>query len=211
MHGIKIFFQKMFLIYLIAMLVSTSQQALAQSKNKGNFFARRVTIAAGADYSLLEIDVPAAAGINFAPRLFLTTTYSDFSFSAEAGLIANYRLDAGASKFSDRIFLQLPALIHVNTGHGASKDFRSAFGGFLGAGWNLQYDGSTTVNGLALDAGIRFWLFGKSFTLRYTHLPENKKLFSSGKIISLQINLGKYLEYVKANNKVSNFMKPYRK
>ena len=212
MPGIKIFFHSGIHFFLAALLTIATQSVFGQAKrDKGKFFERRLTTSTGLDYSLREENIPAAAGINFTPRLFLTTNHSDFSFSVETDIMANYRMDKNEEKFGKKIFLQLPALLHVNIGHGASKDFHSAAGGYLGAGWNVRYDGTTTVNGFVLAAGFRFWLLENSFTLSYTHLPGNEKIFSSGKIISLQINLGKYLANVKANNKVTDFMKPYRK
>lgn len=210
MQGIKIFFRNETLICLFAMLI-TSQDIFGQAtRDKGKFFARRLTVATGFDYSLQEANVSSTAGINIAPRLFLTTAYNDFSISVETNLMANYRMDKNENASGEKIFFQLPALLHVNIGHGASKDFHRPLGYFLGAGWNVQYDGSKFVNGLALDAGFRFWFFGNSFALHFTYLPDNEKIFSSGKIILLQINLGKYLTDVKRNNKVSNFMKPYK-
>ena len=210
MQGIKIFFRNGTLACFLALLVS-SQETFAQAvRDKGNFFARRLTVSTGFDYTFKEENASATAGINIAPRLFLTTVHTDFSFSFETDWMVNCRVSGDDDDFSKKIFFQLPALLHVNIGHGASKDFHSSLGGFLGAGWNVQHNGEAWGNGLVLDAGFRFWLFGNSFALRFTYLPGNEKIFSSGKIISLQIALGKYLADVKRNNKVSNFMKPYR-
>ena len=178
---------------------------------KGNFFNQRLTTAAGFDCSLPEDNILPTVGINFSPQLFLITSYTDFSVSAVIDFMVNYRLDSDTKEFSKKYFLQMPAMIHLNIGHGASKDFRSEGGGFLGAGWNILYSADTSENGFAADGGFRFWLIGKSFTLRFIWLLNDSKIFSSGKIISLQMNFGKYLADVKRNNKVSNFMKPYRK
>ena len=199
-------------IPLFVVIVTCSQNLFCQGNaQKENFFAKRFISSAGINYSLQEENIPATAGVNFSPQLFLTTAYSDFSFSVATDLTVNYRLNNDENDFSKKLFFQFPAMLQFNMGHGASKDFHSALGFFIGAGWNLQYAESRAVNGFAVEAGIRFWLLGKSFSLGVIDCPGNKKIFSSGKIISLQLNLGKYLNDVKANNKVSNFMKPYRK
>ena len=198
------------IVFCMAMLMC--QNIFGQAaKPKAGFFKRRFVCAAGAEYSPGEKIVSSAAGINFSPQLFLTTVYSDFSFSVVLNLSGCYRPENNAEDLAEEIFFQMPAMLQLNMGHGASKDFYDPFGFFLGAGWHVQHDGSSTVNNFASEAGIRFWLLGKSTTLRAMYFPGNEKIFSSGKIISLQMNLGKYLEEVKRNNKVSNFMKPYRK
>ncbi|MBK5284036.1 MAG: hypothetical protein JJE25_01415 [Bacteroidia bacterium] len=203
---------KIKIIILFMTLVASVQSSFCQSNNqKGNFLTRRMITSAGINYSLPEENIYSAAGMNFSPQLFLTTVYSDFSFSVETNFVVNYKMEDDKSEVSEKIFFQLPVMMNVNLGHLASKDFFNAFGFFAGAGWNIQYGESRTVNGFAWGAGFRFWMFEKSFTLRFIHFPGNEKLFSSGKIILIQMNLGKYLNNVKANNKVSNFMKPYNK
>jgi hypothetical protein len=212
MAGTKIFSPLTIGALIVVFLCSYGEASNAQSaRQKGNFFARRLTMSAGVQYSFKQENVSSATGLNISPRVFLTTTYSDFSVSASLDFMGNYRLDNTTEDIAEEIFFQLPTMLHLNIGHGASKDFHSAIGGFLGAGWNVQYDGQNSVNGFAMDAGFRFWLFGNSFTLRFINLTGNEKIFSSGKIILLHVNLGKYLADVKANNKVSNFMKPYSK
>jgi hypothetical protein len=200
------------IVYLTTILVVLSGSVSGQrAAKKGNIFAQRLTVSSGFDYSLEESNVPAAAGINLYPQLFLTSGFTDFSLSVAAGAMVNYYWEKKEVNSGKNLFLMIPATLQLNIGHGSSKDFHSAAGGFTGAGWNMQSDGERTVHGFALDAGFRFWLFGKSFTLGFMYFPEAEKIFSSGKIIFLHINLGKYLEDVKANNKVSNFMKPYSK
>lgn len=177
---------------------------------KPGFASERLTVSAGASYSLEEDDVPASVGIHFSPQLFLTTAYTDFSVSINPSPEVLYSL-SDAGEFTDKLFFQLPVMAHVNFGHLSSKDFYKFFGAFAGGGWNLQFGQSMSTSGFAWDAGIRFWLFGQSFTVMYMKLPGHEKIFSSGDFFSLNINLGKYLSQVKANNKVTDFMKPYQK
>ena len=194
---------------LIAAVLSPGA-ASAQAKQPGGFFAQRFTFSAGTVYSLHENSVPASAGMLAAPRLFITTAYTDFSVSFDPSpqLLHSF---SDSDNISDKIFFQLPLMLRVNLGHLASKDFRSTYGFFAGAGWNLQLGQGKSTNSFCADAGVRFWLFGQSFTAMYQRLFTEEKIFSSPNFFSLQINLGKYLSQVKANNKVSNFMKPYRK
>jgi hypothetical protein len=193
------------------MMLITGQIIFAQrAGEKGNIFRKRLALATGIDYSTEEENAPATAGIIFSPQFFLTTSYSDFSVSVAGDATANYRLDNTQDEFSKKIFFQLPVLVNANFGHGASKDFYNPLGFFIGAGWNVQHSGDKTDNGFAADAGIRLWMFGQSLTLKFIYFPGDEKIFSSGKIISLQFSLGKYLSDVKRNNKVSNFMKPYK-
>ena len=188
------------------------QVALCQpGKQKGNFFQRRFISSAGVNYFPEDTNIPSAAGINFSPQLFLTTSFTDFSVSVKADFMLNYHLLNKENNAGQILFFQLPSMIYVNFGHLASKDFYNALGAFIGAGWNLQYGESRTANGFAVEAGFRFWLLGKSITLSFTDLPGDEKIFSSGKIISLQINLGKYLNDARANKKLTDFMKPYNK
>jgi len=194
---------------LIALALGCVLETSAQVKQPGGFFARRLTFGAGAVYSLPETNVPSSAGIVLAPRLFITTAYSDFSVSLDPSPQVLYSF-SDSSAVSDKLFYQLPVMLHFNLGHLASKDFHSTNGAFIGGGWNFQAGHGKSTNGFTLDAGVRFWLLEQSFTLLYQRLTANEKFFSSSSIFSLQINLGKYLSQVKANNKVSNFMKPYR-
>jgi hypothetical protein len=212
MDGIKIFPRTAMIVCLAVFFAARFNYVNGQGgAKKGSFFTQRLTVSQGLDYSFVESNVPATAGVNFIPQLFLTNSFKDLSVSIAAGVMMNYRWEENVNTAGEKIFLVVPSMLHLNIGHGASKDFHSAAGGFAGAGWNVQSDGAKTVNGFALDAGFRFWLFGKSFTLGFVYFPSTEKIFSSGKIIFLQINLGKYLEDVKVNNKVSNFMKPYQK
>lgn len=195
------------------MLLAVTLILLCSGKSRGQvksgFFSERLTVSSGASYSPDEENIPASAGIHFSPQLFLTTAYSDFSVSINPSPELLYSL-ADSGSFSERLYFQLPAMAHVNIGHLASKDFYKAFGVFAGAGWILQFGQGVSTSGFAWDAGIRFWLFGQSLTVMYTKLPGNEKIFSSGDFFSLNINIGKYLSQVKANNKVSDFMEPYR-
>ncbi len=191
-------------------LVSIKFSSAQGGKQPGGFFSQRVIVAAGAGYSLPEENIPASAGIHFSPQLLLTTSFSDFSVSLNPSPEILFSFSDATGGFSEKLFFQLPVMAHINVGHLASKDFYSTYGFFAGAGWNLQTGQGKSTSGFALDTGTRFWLFGQSFTIMYMRLPGHEKIFSSGDFFSLNINLGKYLSQVKANNKVTDFMKPYK-
>ena len=197
------------ILFATVLLLCITEFSLAQVKQPGGFFAQHFTLAAGVSSSLPQNDIAASAGLLLAPRIFITTTYTDFSVSFDPSPQALYSF-SGSEAFSEKLFFQLPVMLHVNLGHLASKDFHSGYGFFAGGGWSIQLGHGESVNSFAGDAGIRFWLFGQSFSLAYQRLLSHEKIFSSDDSFSLQINFGKYLANVKANNKVSNFMKPYR-
>jgi len=194
----------------LALALCMSEFTMAQVKQPGGFFSERLTVAVGAAYSLPEENIPASAGILFSPRIFLVTAFSDFSVSLDPSPEIVFSLADSLNNFSEKWFFQFPAMVHVNLGHLASKDFYSDYGIFAGAGWNLQHGQCMSTGGFALDAGIRFWLFGQSFTALYQRLTSHEKIFTSDDFFSFHINLGKYLSQVKANNKVTDFMRPYR-
>ena len=196
-------------IFALLFVFCSPGPSIAQRAVAAGFFSLHLITSAGADYSPLKENTPASAGVHFSPQLFLTRSYTDFSLSINPSPGILYSL-SDTDRFSEKLFFQLPAMAHVNIGHLASKDFRSAFGFFAGAGWNLQFGHGGSTNGFAWDAGVRLWFLGQSFTIAYMQLPGHEKIFSSGHFFSLNINLGKYLSQVKANNKVTNFMKPYR-
>src|SRR5436190_169794 len=156
----------------------------AQVKQPGGFFAQRFTIAAGASSSLRQENISASAGLLFAPRIFITTTFSDFSASIDPSPQLLYSFSDSPK---EKLFFQLPVMLNFNLGHLASKDFYDSYGFFAGGGWNLQYGHGKSSNCLAVDGGIRFWLFGQSFSLAYQRLLSHEKIFSSDHFFFLQI------------------------
>ncbi len=148
--------------------------------------------------------------LNYAPQLDLTNKYSDYSISLNTQLSAGYHVKT-KNDTVNFLYADFPLIIQMNVGHLASKDFFSDYGFFIGAGYDVNYFRNTLQYTPAFTTGFRFWLLGKSFTLRYlytglSHLATATPLHT----LTLNLNVGAYLENVKANNKVSNFMKSFK-
>src|SRR5215213_7370743 len=72
------------MLLVTALVLCAPEFSRAQSNQQpGGFFSKRLTVAAGIAYSPLGDNIPASTGILFSPRLFLATTYSDFSVSID--------------------------------------------------------------------------------------------------------------------------------
>src|SRR5690348_15376053 len=133
------------ILFITVLVLCLEEFSSAQVKQPGGFFAQRLTTAAGAASSLPEDNIPASAGILISPRIFVTNAFSDFSVSFDPSPQLLYSFSDSQS-FSDRLFFQLPVMLHFNLGHLASKDFHSTYGLFAGGGWNLQYGHGESQN-----------------------------------------------------------------
>jgi hypothetical protein len=171
---------------------------------------QRFIFSAGLTYSVLQNNSSEKLyGINATPSLNLLNGFSDFSISLAASPAAAYHPSSGNDSVHYSSYT-IPAFVQVNVGHLASQDFYSALGIFVGAGYNLTSINGTSDNGFSWTTGFRFWFLKQSFTLRYVHSHLNDS-GNSLQEMSLQINLGAYLEKVKDNNKLSKFVSPFRK
>jgi hypothetical protein len=146
--------------------------------------------------------------LEFSPHVNITNFQtSDFSVSLGTKISLGQNFFGSGTDRTNFFYADFPLLAEVNMGHAATKDFYSAFGMFANGGYDVSIIKDTTLMGPMIGGGFRFWfLFNTSATFRFQHYFLNH-----GNSISLAINLGKYLATVKKNNKVSGFMKPYRK
>lgn len=150
------------------------------------------------------------------PSFFFTPRYqfdnlgtTDFSLTFGMPLSLGYQVARADSSY---FFGNIPLLAEINIGHLSTKDFRTRFGFFLGTGGAASLIRNDLHTSIAATTGFRFWFIrGSSVTLRFMHhFPVwlgNQPLNS----ISISLNLGKWIKDVKKNNKISDFMKPYRK
>ena len=148
------------------------------------------------------------AGLSYSPQLNLLNDFSDFSIAFGTQLDLGYRLSSNDN--NSKLMASIPALININLGHLASRDFYSRYGIFGGGGYDFCFIEGGQQKGFMWSAGVRTWIFKKSFTLRYSQLmlDENKITM---RIFSLQLNLGEYLKTVYKNNQISRFVKPMRR
>lgn len=199
--------------YIIFLILFFAFPSLAQkgSTKKPFKFANAYKSSWGLGSSLYKISdhLEPVPLIDWAPQLDLTRKYSDFSYSLNTQLAAGYHIP-GKYDSTQYFYAEIPLFAEINFGHLASKDFFNNYGLFGGAGYTFNYIRDKFYHGPALTAGARFWLFGKSFTLRY-NLYSLKGVTDMYQTLTLNINTGEYLEAVKANNKISRFMGTFHK
>ena len=196
-------------LLFLCLIISTPDIFAQQQQSKKFNVKERFISSAGITYNILNTSDETLYGINFTPSLNLVNSFSDFSVSLAVNAAAAYHpaSDKDSVKYYSYSF---PAFIQVNAGHLASQDFYAALGLFAGAGYNISSINGISDNGFSWTAGFRFWFLKQSFTLRYvqSHLKDSGSLFHE---LSLQINVGKYLQHVKDNNRLSKFVSPFRK
>jgi hypothetical protein len=191
---------------LLLFILAFSSYAQKQQETKKFSLKNRFISSVGFAYSILD-PKEVLYGINTTPSLDLLNSFSDFSISMALNIGAGYHPSSNKDTLEYYSY-SFPAFIQINAGHLASQDFYAAIGLFVGAGYNLTNINSELGNGFSWTAGFRFWLLKQSFTLHYVQSHLN---LSSERLheMSLQINVGKYLQRVKDNNKLSKFVSPF--
>ncbi|HEX5001248.1 MAG TPA: hypothetical protein VFW78_02030 [Bacteroidia bacterium] len=142
--------------------------------------------------------------IAYSPNLALTKGFSDFSVSVGSHITGGYHLSSGNDD-SAFVYADLPLLLEFNIGHNASKDFYSDLGGFFGGGYSYNYFRGSWQQGPEMSLGMRTFIFGPSFTIRYTRFFAIREQDITTQAITISLNLGNYFEQVKKNNKISRF------
>lgn len=148
-------------------------------------------------------------GLCYSPALNMLNKFSDFSVAAASHVSAAYHPGSNTDS-SGYFYFSFPAFLQFNFGHLATHNFYSSFGIFAGGGYNFCLINSEFLSGPLLITAIRFWFLRQSFTLGYaqTYLQNRSTLMHE---ISLQLNIGAYLRDTRNNNKISKFIKPFRK
>jgi hypothetical protein len=151
-----------------------------------------------------------AWGVFYSPQYNLYNSFSDLTLSVSAQPGAGMSLSGKGE--SNEIIFDLPFMLEINLGHLASRDFYAPMGFFAGGGYDFHKTGDGEIHqAFVATTGLRWWMFKKSFTARYILYFSGDKDGYMSHSISLGLNLGKYLDDVRANNKVSRFMSPFRK
>lgn len=148
-------------------------------------------------------------GLCYSPSLNLLNKFSDFSVAAASHISAAYHLKSKNDP-AEYMMVSFPAFLQFNAGHLATHNFYSSLGISFGAGYNFSVIRSEFDMGALLITAIHFWLFNRSLTLGYaqTHFQKHNTLMHE---LSLQLNIGAYLRDARSNNKISKFVKPFRK
>jgi len=191
-----------FTILLLFLLFSFQAQAQ---------LGKRFKFSTGYSSYLLEREtkVSPVHSLGITPQFNLWQPRSNFSIAFVSPLTVgiHFRTKVLGSMF---FFSDIPLMGEINYGHLATKDFRKWWGVFAGGGYSFQSVGTQWQSGVNLSAGFRFWLFRKSFTLRYARFfSENIADFSSHRL-TLEITLGRFLKDVASKNKLQRFEKPFQ-
>lgn len=197
---------------LLPMVANAQKKKTLGSMKKPFIFSQQFKHAAGAGVSMYSIDDSQELiyQLAYQPTLSLTRGLSDFSFSLGSQLSAGYHPETDADTVS-YIFADLPLLAEFNFGHNASKDFYSDAGWFIGGGYAWQLFRENWQSGPVATLGVRAFLFGPSVTVRYHRFFAITDDARSLNTITVALNLGRYFEQVKLNNKVSRFSNGFRK
>jgi hypothetical protein len=198
-------------VLLLCLFFAAPSFAQKGSKKVKFVFAKRFknSFGAGSGYYRINEAPEYIPYLNYAPQLDLTGRYSDWSLSLNTPLGAGYHIKTVNDPLG-YVFVDVPILMEINIGHLASNDFLNDFGYFFGAGYSVNYFKSTLQHAPAATLGFRTWIFGKSVTFRY--ILEGITLDTKQttvQLFSININTGAYLENVKMNNKISNFMRTF--
>ena len=191
------------------LMISSSLQA--QNALPAYSIGDRFISSAGASWSQLTANhrTESLYGVCYSPSLNLLNKFSDFSFGAASHLSASWH-PASETDSSSYLAFSIPMYARFSFGHLATHDFFSNLGFFFGAGYHFSFVDADPDRGALLITGLRFWISKLSFTAGYAHfrLSGQHELLHQ---VSLQLNLGAYLRDSHKNNKLSKFVKPFRK
>jgi hypothetical protein len=148
-------------------------------------------------------------GLCYSPALNLLNKYSDFSVAIASRISGSWHFSSSTDSSAYGVF-SFPAYLQFNGGHLATHDFYSSIGISFGGGYNFSVINSEFTAGPLLITAIRFWFLRQSITISYsqTYFEIRHTLMHE---LSLQLNIGRYLKDTKSNNKISRFVKPFRK
>jgi len=187
-------------------LISTSLQAQLGTMGSSFSFREQFKHAAGLGTVIYTGNestefIPA---INYSPSLSLTRSLSDFSITIGSHLVLGYH-PSGDSLENEFLYTDLPVLLELNFGHNASKDFYYDMGWFIGGGYSFSLFNENWQSGPVATIGFRTFVFGPSFTFRYLRFfaVDQEDISTHG--LSISLNIGRYFEQVKKNNKISRF------
>ena len=198
--------KKSFLLLLF--LVGTSALVIGQPPPKRGGFQHGVGLK-GSLYSIYD-ELEPLYGITYRTKYNLINNWTDFSGSINAGLSGEYHPESSSDSVSF-FAADLPISLELNIGHLATKDFRTAFGFFAGAGYSFNYLNEEFNEAPLLTFGIRTLIFTQSFEVRYIRYFSEEQNYAFEHSICLVINLGDYIAAAVANNKISDFMRPFPK
>ncbi len=199
----------LFIAVLVFLLPSFTMGQQARRKGdmrKPFIFSQQFKHSLGLGASFYKIDdsYEPVFHLDYNPSLSLTRSYSDFSFSVGTQLAGGYHFSSSVDD-SAFVYADLALLLELNFGNNASKDFYNDLGWFFGGGYTYHLLKDTWNHGPVATIGVRAFIFGPSLTLRYSRYFATQENDHSLHTVTLLLNMGKYFEQVKLNNKISRF------
>lgn len=194
------------LLLLITATVPCRAQQRKGEMRKPFVFSQQFkhSLGAGASFYKIEDSYEPVFHLDYNPSLSLTRAYSDFSVSVGTQLAGGYHFSSSIDD-SAFVYADLPLLLELNFGNNASKDFYNDLGWFLGGGYTYHLVKDAWNHGPVATIGVRAFIFGPSLTLRYSRYFATQENDHSLHTVTLLLNMGKYFEQVKLNNKISRF------
>ena len=198
------------IIFLIASLLLWSGALYAQDDEplvvqkpvSKQFMKRHFIAGAGFGAGRNELDNTFLLA-DLQPRLTLFEPLPDLSLSFAEPFGAGIMTENGmAVKFG--------SFTEIGLGRAATKDSYWPVGFSAGGGYSSVYCASKLYSGFAVTGSFRFGIMGRIVQLRYEHLFSNRATPMSD-FAAIEVLLGNWMKSNKRNNKISRFMKPYRK
>lgn len=202
----------MFMRWILTfLLVALTESAIAQNMDPEFTIGERFISSAGLAFPRANQNHQNEQfyGLCYSPSLNLLNKHADFSVAAASHITIANHFKSGNDP-ADYLMLSFPAFLQFNIGHLATHDFYSSLGISFGGGYNFSVIRSEFDMGALLITAIHFWFLKQSFTVEYTqtHFQNHHMLMHE---VSLQLNIGAYLKDARSNNKISKFVKPFRK
>lgn len=207
-------FRFLLIVGLLSVLpVTLSAQAQRKGAEKKPFELSqqfKQSFGAGASFYSFTGEQEPVFNLAWNPSLSFTRSHSDFSVSLGTQPAAGYHFETTVDD-SAFFYAELPVMLELNFGHNASKDFYSDLGWFFGGGYSYHLFKEVWNHAPVATIGVRGYLFGPSFTIRYSRYFAMQENDASLHTVTLLLNVGRYFEQVKLNNKVSRFTNGFRK
>ncbi len=184
----------------------------SEAQEAPGFLSKRTKASVGpvARFYWNDLELNGIYGLSFSPQFNLINNFSDVSLSLDLEPVIGYHPGNDADPVSF-IYAGSPATLNLNIGHLATKDFRSDMGIFFGGGYSADYIRDTLMLGPVATTGLRWWMAGRSFTIRYHIYFTEQDDLNFAHSIGIFYNFGPWIQLNRRNNKLSKFARPFRK
>lgn len=176
------------------------------------FFSKRTKVSVGpaARFYWKNTELNGLYGLSLAPQFNIINSFADVSLSLDLDPMIGYH-PATSSDSVKFFYGGAPATLNVNIGHLSTKDFRSDMGFFAGGGYSFDYIRDSLMYSPVATTGLRWWMGGRSFTVRYHIYFNGQDDFKPAHSIAFLYNFGPWVADARRKNKLSKFARPFRK